>query len=37
MLVKEHNILNFALFRLFVQQIAKSKKLYLNLKKSMIA
>ena len=34
---KRRDILNFASFRLFVQQIAKSKRFYLNLRKSMIA
>ena len=37
MLVRRRDILNFASFRLFVQRIAKSKRFYLNLKKSMIA
>ena len=37
MFVKRRDILNSASFRLFVQQIIKSKKFYLNLKKSMIA
>ena len=37
MFAKQRDILNFALSRLFIQRIAKSKKFYLNLKKSMIA
>ena len=36
MLARWRNILNFALFRLLVQRIAKSKRFYLNLKESMI-
>ena len=37
MLARRRNILNFALFRLLIQRIAKLKKFYLNLKKLMIA
>ena len=37
MLAKRRDILNFASFRLLIQQITKSKRFYLKLKKSMIA
>ena len=37
MFAKQHDILNFALFQLLIQRIAKSKRFYLNLRKSIIA
>ena len=37
MFAKRRDILNSASFQLLIQQIAKSKRFYLNLKKSMIA
>ena len=37
MLARRRDILNSALFQLLVQQIAKLKRFYLNLRKSMIA
>ena len=36
-LVKQRDILNFTSFRFLIQRIAKLKRFYLNLKKSMIA
>ena len=36
-LAKRRDILNFTSFRFLVQQIAKSKKFYLNSKELMIA